>query len=216
MITKICEICNKNFQAPQNSRRFCSKECAGRGHSILLKQKYYNNIPKEGNCAICGNKFIKKRHDAMFCSRKCSGINHSNLLEKRFKGKQPVWLKDKCFKKGMTSWNKGKKGFFPGLKTAFVKGHNLSPWGEKHPFWKGGKYKNKSGYVTLSLKGKKVLEHRNIMEQFLNRKLLPYEHVHHRNGIKNDNRIENLEILTLKTHMGKVTCPHCLKEFLIK
>lgn len=99
---------------------------------------------------------------------------------------------------------------------------------DKNPNWKYGKYTTKAGYVYLlspkhpsAINNKNnrgyVAEHRLVMEKILGRYLDKQEYVHHRNGIKNDNRIENLElILRGKTHKGDIECPFCKKQFSIR
>ena len=72
--------------------------------------------------------------------------------------------------------------------------------GPNHPNWKGGKHIAPNGYVIISVKGKTHYEHRFIMEQFLGRKLKTKECVHHKNGIKTDNRSGNLELVSLSQH----------------
>ncbi len=56
------------------------------------------------------------------------------------------------------------------------------------------------GYYRVSINGIRKLEHRYIMEQYLDRELLDIEQVHHINKIKTDNRIENLQLTTRWQH----------------
>ena len=76
------------------------------------------------------------------------------------------------------------------------------PKGEHHNGrWKGGRSYHSNGYPIVRAKGHPratksgyVFEHILVMEEMVGRYLLPDENVHHRNGVKDDNRPKNLEL----------------------
>jgi len=134
-----------------------------------------------------------------------------------------------------TEFKKGCIGTFRNKKFSKKHKKNLSiaqkkycqfhpkPKGEKHPCWKGGKFKDSHGYILMykpdhpsTFNGGYILGHRLVMEKILGRYLKPSEIVHHKNGIRDDNRPENL-ILTVKNkNWHPCLCPKCGFEFLIK
>ena len=83
--------------------------------------------------------------------------------------------------------------------------------------WKGGRYTDsRDGYVLVrqtdhpNARGDGyVLEHRLVMESLIGRYLFPDEDVNHINGIKDDNRPENLMLVRHNAHYASHKCPSC-------
>lgn len=93
--------------------------------------------------------------------------------------------------------------------------------GERSPVWAGGRRITKDGYVfvwvdpngpwaSMRNRAKGCLEHRLVMAQHLGRPLVKGETVHHINGDRQDNRIENLQLRSGNHGPGQVlTCNAC-------
>ncbi len=96
------------------------------------------------------------------------------------------------FPKGYIPWNKGKK---------------LPQYSGENSFsWKGGKRIDSKGYIRIYQPSHPfcncdgyIFEHRLVIEKQIGHYLLPMEHCHHFNGIRDDNRPENLMAFTNKS-----------------
>lgn len=122
-----------------------------------------------------------------------TGIYQSCLIcNKDFYVKKGCIGKSKyCSRKCLYEFKKGK--------------HFFSKSGKESPVFKGRI--NHKGYINIYSpehpfkdKHNYVKEHRLVMEKFLGRFLEKTEHIHHMNHTRNDNRIENLMIVTATSH----------------
>lgn len=183
----------------------------------MSKKEYYaeyyrkNYVPKPNFCEVCQADLTgtrKKRCEgcritSVCCD--CGKIFKYKLRYKRcttcnyyyYKEKQPEIHKQQR-KKQAEKYN---------AKTRIKKGLPID-----HVFPKGPKglgYLNKKGYLLVTWRDpedgkiKRKYQHHLIMMNMLGRKLESYERVHHKNGIRNDNREENLELWSITQPYGQ-------------
>jgi hypothetical protein len=148
----------------------------------------FTNKPKltiKKICRFCGNEFPVKypKNPNVLCSLVCKYKETAQRQSKKFKTKNPIH--SPAVIKKMVAVRRANGSYVSG---------------KKHPQYKNG-YWFERGYKIIVVSGKRISEHRHIMEQHLGRKLTTNEVVHHINENKLDNRLENLQLMTRAQHM---------------
>lgn len=180
-VTRQCENCGADVTRARSEfgkRTFCSQACL---HAVVSTSRMVA-------CERCGKRVKRKPsqiRDHTFCSFACRDEGRSAVIPCRTCGKLVRMPKCKVRRHNYCS----------------NKCLGEAQEGAGSPVWKGGRIIDKSGYVMIGNKDHPhasgngyVREHRLVMEKKIGRYLRPEEVVHHENGVKDDNRIENLKL----------------------
>lgn len=220
-IEKPCEKCGQPFISyPSDNRRFCSVKCRSAfrfGTEIVESSQTVGRRVAHFTCAQCGDDFgmmqsyvdaYKRKYDRdpLYCSRKCSSVALRAAADQRntFTCANCKETFNKSRKPGGRLYAE-QKYCSPECKHEFMRKSALS----RFEAGQNGRHIKRHGYVWLSVPslvtGKKhaVLEHRYVMSKHIGRELLPDETVHHVNGNRQDNRIENLELFSSRHGPGQ-------------
>lgn len=176
-------------------------------HIGMRKKSKKSPKLRDIQCYICKKVFqdrrspseVNSRHNV--CSKDCLKQLHKELLRK---GKY-------------VSCEGCNKVFYKKLAELKRTTHSFCSHKCKAPRYGTGRTIGSDGYWIITVNKKPKRENRLIMEKYLGRKLKPNELVHHKNGNKLDNRIENLFIVDRSEHNlihsfkhGKYTSIHRL------
>ena len=181
----LCKNCDKKFSSYiKLNRKFCSKKCMviyfkkNKNFRLNLENKRFFRL------LVLERVYDNKNNDTksywrVRCDCGVMKIMTSCIIRKS--KSCGCYRKEKCgFKKGNDHFNwKGGIIYKDGYKFIINKEHPNS---------------NKLGYIA---------EHILIMSNYLQRPLNEKENVHHKNGIKDDNRIENLELWSCSHPSGQ-------------
>jgi len=152
-------------------------------------------------CEFCQQLFCKTPDRQFFCSHRCqakTAIKKASLKRKPKKRTGKNYNCILCKKEFYVQKWRIERGDVKYCSRSCLAKHKLPAFTKIHGFKKSGKPPHK--YKHIIINGKKIREHRHIMQEHLGRKLESWEHVHHINDDSSDNRIENLIVLSNSEH----------------
>ena len=126
-------------------------------------------------------------------------FSENGLLRKQ---RRYGWKQSERVKQIISKTHKGKIVSMETKKKISASAKERYESGFHSALWKGGIKHRKDGYIAIwnpkhpYAKDGYVMEHRLVMEKHIGRYLTEEEIVHHKNGIRNDNKIENLELFS--------------------
>lgn len=176
-----CAHCGKTFQPADRSRRYCSSEC------WYASRKAARMVP----CEVCGTVFERKVKTQRACSYDCG--DKLKLIKREVTCEQCGTLFVRPH---------GKQQRFCSRKCSMVSRNAVSSVAKDI----GSTHKHAGGYIQEKTLDGWQMQHRLVMETVLGRPLLESERVHHKNGKRDDNRPENLEMWS-RDHGGRKDPP---------
>lgn len=186
-----CITCSVEFEAHDwEKRKTCSQSC------------WRNRPIKKLTCEQCGNEFPKGRGGktcSVKCGRDLQKLNNPNRALK-------------CEHCGEAMMKRRSATRFCSRRCTMLarssRGGASLPDGERR--------NSGHGYIRIKADGRWQLEHRYVIEQSIGRPLEAHERVHHKNGDRSDNRLENLELWKVKgkkdpsgVRASDYHCPGC-------
>lgn len=224
---KPCEQCGKEFKPRDETTKYCSTNCRDIARKII---KEVNIKTKE--CKNCGKVFEYSSENQLHCSTQCK-VEYNRKNPSLAGRKGPIVKCEKCGK-DFKSWRSDKLSKFcssecsPQGRVAKKESSICQTCGVLFRRYGGGKdakfcsrecyiksnpkEPTLQGYILMydneysDRESGQVFEHRLVMGKSLGRKLEPWETVHHINGDRSDNRIENLQLRSGKHGKGVVHC----------
>ena len=197
MRSQICDGCGKGFEAQRSSRHWCD-QCKVLRRRLYVRKVEQRHRQEQGKrephstatCQWCGKTFLAMRSDAKTCSPECK--RQGNLAKAR-------------------KFERGHRGVCSTCGTAISRRYKhclrcsqpdkiAKIAGPNNYRWKGGRRTDSSGYILVWQSRRTYRQEHILVWEATNGPLPEGQIIHHVNGVKTDNRLENLKAMPRSQH----------------